>query len=228
MHFYIAGATGRNGSIALDTALANGHSVTILARNPASVKQQQHPNLTIIKGTVTSQKDVEAALSTPIKPQVVITTINPRRTSESPFAPLAPESPEDLLESTARILLGAIRNVYGTHDLPKIVVNSSLGVGSSWSYMPLPFKLIFRMSTMILTIRDHNNMDKLIRESGLTFVLARPARLTETPSKGVTVLPDNGKGLSWSAAIGRQDVGEWLVRAAESHEWDGKSPVLVN
>lgn len=226
MHFYIAGATGRNGSIALQTALSHGHTVTILARNPASVAA--HPNLTVIKGTVTSQQDVQTALSTPVKPEVVITAINPRRTTESPFSPLSPDSPVDLLESTARILLAAIRKVFGSQDLPKIVVNSSLGVGSSWAYMPLPFKLIFRMSTMILTIRDHDNMDKLIRESGLPFVLARPARLTETPAKSVKVLPDNGKGLSWSAAIGRQDVGEWLVRAAESHEWDGRSPVLVN
>lgn len=49
MHIFIAGATGRNGRLALAAALAHNHSVTVLVRDPASLPS--HPNLTIIQGT---------------------------------------------------------------------------------------------------------------------------------------------------------------------------------
>lgn len=228
MHFFISGATGRNGTIAMQYALSRDHTVTILTRNPSAVVA--HPNLTVVKGTPTSQADVEKALQTPRRPQAIISLINPRRTSENLFAPLAPESPVDLLEDTANILVAAVKAVFAdkSESMPKLIINSSLGVGSSWSGLPLIFRFIFFISTMRLTIRDHDNMDKVIRASGLPFVLARPARLDDAAVSELKVLPDNGKGVGLSTAASRQAVGEWLVKAGEVNTWDGRAPVLVN
>lgn len=229
MHFFISGATGRNGTVAMQYALEHSHTVTILARNPSAVAS--HPNLTVVKGTPTSQADVEKALQTPRLPQAIISSLNPRRTSENLFAPLSPESPVDFLEDTAKILVAAVKAVFAgqpASTMPKIIINSSLGVGSSWSGLPMIFRFVFLISTMRLTIKDHDNMDKVIRDSGLPFVLARPARLDEEPAKGLRVLPDNGKGVGLSASASRQDVGEWLVKAAEVNTWDNTAPVLVN
>ncbi|RFU79454.1 N domain-containingdehydrogenase [Trichoderma arundinaceum] len=225
MHIFISGATGRNGRLALDEALSRGHTVTVLARNPSSLPS--HPNLTVVKGTATSLQDVQTALAAPTLPSAILTTINQRRTSENPFSPLSPDSPPDLLTSTAQILLSAIAATPFERP-PKIVVNSLLGAGESFDSMSWPFRAVLSHSTMKLTIRDHNNMDKLIRDSGVPFVLARPARLTDGPAKGVKIWPDNGQGCGWNAAISRASVGEWMIRAAETNEWDGKSPVLTN
>ncbi|PTB70034.1 NAD(P)-binding protein [Trichoderma citrinoviride] len=245
MHIFISGATGRNGRIVLDNALSRGHSVTVLARNPSSSSLPSHPNLTIIQGTPFSEKDVLKALTTPRPPTAIITTLNQRRTSESPFAPLSPDSPPDLLASTTKTLLAALTTLLHQQGqafpaaaaaaLPKIVVNSLFGARESWASMIWPLRAVMSHSTMKLAIKDHNAMDRLIRESelGLTYVFARPARLTEGPPAGeeevkVKVWPDDGKGCGWNAAVSRQSLGAWMVSAAETDEWDGRAPVLTN
>ncbi|KND94140.1 hypothetical protein TOPH_01287, partial [Tolypocladium ophioglossoides CBS 100239] len=236
MHIFVSGGSGRNGRLVIQSALDRGHSVTTLARDPSSLTP--HPRLTILKGTPTSQADVQAALVTPGPPAAIITTLNPRRTSENPFSPLSPDSPPDLLTSTARILLAAIADALPPESppstssagkkSPKIVANSSMGVGESWRAMSWPMRLVFRHSTMRITLQDHDRMDALVRNSGLPFVLARPARLLDGGARDVHILPDDGSGAVWNPTVTRASVARWLVDAAESTEWDGKSPVITN
>lgn len=48
MHIFVSGGSGRNGRLVIQTALARGHTVTALVRNPDSIPA--HPSLTLIKG----------------------------------------------------------------------------------------------------------------------------------------------------------------------------------
>lgn len=179
-------------------------------------------------GTPTSLQDVQTALSTPFPPSAILTTINQRRVSENPFSPLSPDSPPDLLTSTAKILLSAIANTnFNGQPAPKIVINSLFGARESMSNMSWPLRAVLSHSTMKYAIKDHNDMDELIRNSGVTFVFARPARLTEGPAEAVRVWPDNGQGCGWNPAVSRASLAEWLIKAAEASEWDGRSPVLT-
>lgn len=95
--------------------------------------------------------------------------------------------------------------------------------------MTLPVRLIFRHSTMRSTLEDHSRMDEVVRQSGLTFVLARPARLVEGESKGgLKALGDDGKGCGWNPTANRASLAKWMVEAAETETWDGRAPVLVD
>ncbi|KAJ6441778.1 TrkA-N domain-containingdehydrogenase [Purpureocillium lavendulum] len=243
MHIYIAGASGRNGRLVLQEALERGHTVTALVRTPSSLPP--HPNLTVISGTPASQADVERGLVTPRPAAAVITALGARRTSDSPFAPLRPDdSPPDLLASTTRVLLAAIARVFSSSESdggpdsktasssmpapPKVVANSSFGAGSSWAAMTWPMKLIFSHGAMRLSLQGHNDMDGLVRGSGLPFVLARPARLVDGAPSAVRALPDKGHGCGWNPVITRHSAARWLVQAAESDQWDGIAPVIVN
>ncbi|KAJ6784495.1 hypothetical protein PWT90_03660 [Aphanocladium album] len=235
MHMYMTGASGRNGSLALAQVLERGHTVTALVRNPASLPA--HANLTVLEGSPLRQADVERALSTPVRADAVIGTLSLARTSGSPFAPLRADTTADFMSRATRTLLAAVDAVYGAGDktktTPKIVINSTLGAGDSWSSMGWAFRLLFSQTPMRFGVADHNVVDRLVRESGRRFVLARAARLTEQkrdedPVAAVKVLPDNGKGLGVADAITRQSLALWLVVAAEQDSWDGKSPVLIN
>ncbi|EGR45834.1 uncharacterized protein TRIREDRAFT_110615 [Trichoderma reesei QM6a] len=230
MHIFISGATGRNGRIVLSNALSRGHSVTVLARNPSSSSLPSHPNLTIIQGTPFSEQDVQKALATPRPPNAIIITLNQRRTSDNPFSPLTPDSPPDLLSTTTKVLLGALNGLFqaSPQAAPKIIANSLFGARESWDSLFWPVRAIMCCSTMKLAIKDHNEMDRLIRESGLAFVCARPARLIDGPAGEVKVWSDEGKGCGWNAVISRESLGAWMVSAAETDEWDGRSPVLTN
>ncbi|KAL6799233.1 hypothetical protein GGI42DRAFT_355578 [Trichoderma sp. SZMC 28013] len=225
MHIFISGATGRNGRLALDNALSRNHTVTVLTRNPSSLPP--NPNLTIIKGSPSSQQDVQTALSTPTTPSTILITLNQRRTSDNPFAPLSPDSPPNLLASTTSVLLAAIAATPFAHP-PKIIVNSIFGAHESWKNLGWAFRAVLSHSTMKFAVKDHNDMDTLIRESGVPFVFARAPRLTDGPAAKVKVWPDNGQGCGWNVTLSRESLGAWLITAAESDEWDGKSPVLTN
>lgn len=225
MHTLLLGATGRNGSLVLQELLSRSHTITALSRNPSSLPS--HPNLTSLTGTPTSQEDLSQALTTPRFPDVIITTLNQRRVTESPFAALHPDSTPNLLTSAMQALLNAITQV-GVTPLPKLVVNSTQGVGESWNSMNLPVRLVFQYSTMRIALADHEELDKLVRASGLRFVMARPCRLVEGEAAEVKVWPDCGKGCAWMPTITRGSVARWLVDAAEGDEWDGRAPVVTN
>ena len=94
--------------------------------------------------------------------------------------------------------------------------------------MNLPGKMLFSHGSMGIGLKDHNQVDRIVRESGLTFILARPVMLAEGEAKPVKVWPDDGKGCAWMPRITRESVGKWLVDAAETSEFDGMAPVLTN
>ncbi|KPM39152.1 hypothetical protein AK830_g7400 [Neonectria ditissima] len=228
MHIFILGATGQNGQMIVNSALAKSHTVTALVRNSASSPLPQDSNLTIVPGSTTSQADLEAALRSPRQPDAIIIALGHRRSGSSPFSAPAPNSPHDLFESTTRALVSAIKAV-GFATPPKLVVNSAQGVGPSWKSMSFPVRFIFSHGpAMRIGLADHERMDTLVRESGLPFVLARPTGLLSGPARDVRVWPADGKGAPWIATITRESLAAWLVDAVEKDEWDGTAPVITN
>ncbi|TQV94735.1 TrkA-N domain dehydrogenase [Cordyceps javanica] len=247
MHIYITGGSGRNGSLSVAAALERGHTVTALVRDAASLPARA--NLTVVEGSPLRQADVERALTSPARADAVLVTLGLARTSGSPFAPLRPDTTPDFMSRAVRTLLAAVDAVFlppgsataapadtaapASTSAPKLILNSTLGAGDSWSALSWPFRLLFSQTPMRFGVADHNLVDHLVRGSGRRFVLARAGRLTEQkklsePSAPVRVLPDNGKGLGLADALTRQSLAQWLVLAAEQDAWDGTSPVLIN
>ena len=62
MKIIIFGATGGTGQELVKQALEKGHTVTVLARNPAKV-EVKHANLSVIKGDVLDATSVENAVT---------------------------------------------------------------------------------------------------------------------------------------------------------------------
>ncbi|CEJ87930.1 hypothetical protein VHEMI04557 [[Torrubiella] hemipterigena] len=232
MHLLLIGATGRNGLLVLKAALASSHTVTALVRESSKSKLPQHPNLTIICGQPTSAADIAKALVTPRPPEAVISTLNLRRVSESPFAAPSPDTPNDFLNTAMNALLDAIRSTTTLGSEPKIIINSMQGVAESKSSLIFPIRMLFHHSNMRYTLSGHQELDELVKGSGMAYVMARAARLTDGNGKAdvsrVKDLGDDGKGAAWTASIARDDLAAWLVKAAESDKWNNHSPVLVN
>ncbi len=65
--------------------------------------------------------------------------------------------------------------------------------------------------------QDHERQEQIVRDSGLDWVIARPARLTNGPArkrfqKKIAIEPVPG-------SISRADVADFLVEAAASDAW---------
>ncbi|KAL0941281.1 nad-dependent epimerase dehydratase [Colletotrichum truncatum] len=238
MHIFIIGATGRNGALILAECLSREHTVTALVRDPSSVvpqQQQQHPNLTLVRGTPLSPADVRKAMSTPpgAPPDAVIVALNIRRQSESPFAAIHPDTPPTLTHDAVSNVLQVLKEDHHHHSPGprKVVINSMQGSGVSNASLNLPFRVLFQHTSMKYTVSDHDAVDALVRGKegeGVNWVLVRPPMLTEGESLPVKVYDDDGKGVRWLPRITRKSVATFMVDAAEKPDWDRRAPVITN
>ena len=224
MHFLILGATGRNGKLIVEEALSSGHSVTALVRNPSSLAARA--NLTVVQGSPLSLASISEALVTPRAPSAVLLALSiPSSSEHNPLSPVRPDTPLNILERSASLLLQAIQEKAIS---PKIIVNSTVGVGPSWGSVALPLRLIFKYSPMRHTMNGHNALDALVKGSGMTYVMARAARLVDGEASAVKELNENGDGSGWNPTLRRKSLAKWMVQAAEGKQHDMTSHVLVD
>lgn len=261
MQILLLGATGRTGTLVLKEALARGHSVTALVRSPAALEEAipaDHPGrsgLTTVAGSPLSAADVAFALaasssSSPAPVDAVITTLNPRRASDSPFAAVDPtDSPPRMRADSMVGVLAALRGEGAGGDsnddsnssrnkTPKIVALSALGAGSSAPHAHCLLRLLFRQTNMRLTYEDHDAVEEeLVRQSqqqrgAVPYLLVRPTRLVEGGDGGndggpaARVFAGDGT-VGMMETISRTAAARFLADAAESREWDGQAPIIV-
>ncbi|KAF2100208.1 NAD(P)-binding protein [Rhizodiscina lignyota] len=221
MQILILGGSGRTGKLVIDEALRRNHSVAALVRNESSLKPRG--NLTVVKGTPLKQEDIEAAFeATPSPPDAVIVTLNAARASDSPFAkPITP--PRFLADSNENAV--AVMRKYGVR---RIVTMSAFGVADSSKEMAWLMRHIIRKTNMSYQFEDHDLVDKEMKTSGTDYTLVRPVVLSEGEDLPVKDFGDSGKGVGMMSKITRKSVASYLVKAAETNELRGRTPVIAN
>ncbi|KAK7724682.1 hypothetical protein SLS63_008519 [Diaporthe eres] len=246
MQILLLGATGRTGLLVLKEALARNHTVTALARSPQSLEENipvDHPNrsnLTTVAGSPLNAADVAAAIAASPSPvDVVITTLNPRRASDSPFAAVDPaDSPPRMMADSMAGVLAALKGDGAKKEnshKTKIVALSALGAGSSAAHTHCLLRLLFRQSNMRFTYEDHDAVEEeLVRQQqqqgeagAVPYVLVRPTRLIDGEGGGAARVFGGNGTVGMMETISRGAVARFLVDAAERDEWDGKAPIIV-
>ncbi len=164
MQLLVVGATGGTGRQAIEQALQRGHFVTAFARDPAKLSIQ-HPNLTVLTGDV-------------LKPETLLPAV---RRQDVVFCALGSRpGQEDKAVADGTInLIDAMMHV----GVRRLLVVSSLGVGTSYEEAPLPSKLIIK-TLLSGVIAEKEKQEQAIRESNLDWIIARPTRLTDGPVTG--------------------------------------------
>lgn len=253
MQILLLGATGRTGLLVLKEALNRNHTITALVRNPKTLQNNEiianHPNrsnLTTVPGSPLNSTDIASALTAASRNgpvDAVITTLNPRRASDSPFAAVDPtDSPPRMMADSMVGVLSAIegQGKNNNSSKPKIVALSALGAGSSAPQTNCLLRLLFRKSNMVYTYEDHDAVEQeLVRqriergpEGAVPYVLVRPTRLVEEGSEEdeeqsrARVFDGTGT-VGMMTTISRGAVARFLVDAAERGEWDGTAPIIV-
>lgn len=202
--------------------------MTALVRNEASLEfitvSAANRALTIVQGQPQDQGDVEKAFAAVSgdAPCAIIVTLNSARASDNPFAKQI--SPPTLMRDAHVNILAAMK-AHGTH---KIVTLQAHGVGDSFPTLFMPVKMLVRYSNMGIGYKDHEEAEKLIKESGQTFVLVRPARFVPGQATPVHVYGNQGEGIGSFNTTTRDSVASFLLDAVEKDEWDGMTPVISN
>jgi len=208
VNLLVLGATGATGKQLVAHALAAGHRVRAVVRDPAKIAAAG-PNLEVRKGDVTSAADLADALR---GVDAVVSTLGPRVKTDA-IAPL-----------TAAALVQAMKAA----GVKRLVWLSAGGVGdsagpltkASWVFgriiMPLFLKAPYA---------NHLRAEESIRASGLDFTIVRPVQLVDSQTGNpVGVAPDGQppKGLK----ISRSDVAKFMLDEVGARAHVGKLPVL--
>jgi nucleoside-diphosphate-sugar epimerase len=169
MHIVVVGGSKGTGALAAEAALARGHEVTVFSRNPDQLRLES-PRLHRRAGSFFDAAAVQAAVA---GQEAVIVTAS--GSSLRAFR----EQPDYFSRGTALVI--AAMKAAGVR---RLVVLSAYGVGESRRGVGfLSDKLILSL-LLRLPFEDHERQERVVRESGLDWVLARPTRLTNGPARG--------------------------------------------
>lgn len=210
MRILIIGASKGIGLETTRQALAAGYDVRALARSAAAIPIS-NSKLEKVQGDALNQQDVEAALA---GVDTVIVTLGVGL--RDLFKPVR------LFSEATRVLIAAMKD----KSVNRLICITGFGAGDSQaSIAPLqriPFKIVFGRA-----YDDKSRQEKLIKESGLDWTIARSGVLVNGPKTGrYKVLRDKSE---WrNGIIARANVADFLVKQIEDRSLIGAAPVLVN
>jgi putative NADH-flavin reductase len=205
MKILVVGASKGTGALCVKAALAKGHAVTAFSRTPAK-PDLDHPALTKVTDDFHDAASVRGAVAG--HDAVIICA--------SPGSLGAIKDTPDYFSRGTKHCIDAMKE----HGCKRLVVLTAHGVGdsepnASW------FQRTFLIGRLLKGFfADHDVQERLTRESGLDFVIARPMRLTNGKAKGTYVRTE--ELVSMPATISRADLADFLVDACESTTWVGK------
>lgn len=205
MKLTVFGATGGTGVQVVQQALATGHAVTVLARDPAKVTSP-HPQLIVVAGNVLNQNDVDKALE---QADAVVCSLG--NTSNNPT--------DVVSAGTQQIINGMQRR-----GLKRLIVVSSLGVGDSKQQVPFFFKVL-AATFLRKTMKEKEMQEALVRASGLDWTIVRPGGLTNGPRTGVYRFGVDA-GLK-AGQVARADVADFILRELMRNEFVRMAPAIT-
>jgi len=208
----IFGGSGQTGREVVYQAIKGGHKAIVLARDPSRMlcpqgsageqnadKLFEDPNLTVIKGDVTNQKDVDKVFAYSKDISGVIVALGGKTKDVGPT--MLTDGTSAIVDSMKRL-----------SKAKRISVVTSIGAGDSENQAPLMFKAL--MYTVMKGIfKDKNNQESIFLSSigagrDLEYTIVRPGGLGVGPPTGVINVIEGQAG-----SIARADVASFCLGA---------------
>jgi uncharacterized protein YbjT (DUF2867 family) len=204
----VFGATGGTGQAIVAQALSQGHDVVAFARRPEAVTQQA-ANLVVAQGDVLDREAVSNAV---VGCDVILCALGTRG------------GPSALVEGTRNILDAA-----KDQGRPRSLWVSSFGVGDSIEQMGWFARNVIAGMVLKSALAEKAVQEKLIMESGLPYIIARPGGLTDGPLTGkYQRIPSVAKVSLNRLQISRADVADFLLKNLTDQRWLGQAVGLAD
>ena len=207
MKLLIFGPTGGTGRHLVEQALEQGYPVTAFARSPAKLASER-TGLEVVEGDALDAAAVERAVR---GHEAVLCAVG------------APASDRRTLRTdVTRNIIPAME----AHGVERLVCLSSLGFGDTRDMLPFVMKYIVVPLFLRRAFADHALQEKLVKESGLDWIIARAGALTDGPLTGVYrhgfTVAEKGRRLE----ISRADVADFMLKQLTSDEYLHQTPAL--
>ncbi|WP_268035381.1 NAD(P)-dependent oxidoreductase [Algoriphagus sp. PAP.12] len=205
----VIGGTGKSGTYLVQELLAKGYKVNLLIRNPEKIPEN-HPNLKVVLGDVTSGEKVEALIK---NCDAVISTLGLG----------IPASAPDLFEKATEIVVKTMKSL----GLDRYILISGLNVNTPFDQKSEKNlqATAWMEQTFPKSTRSKQKEYELLQESGLNWTLVR-LPLIELKEGKVPIRTDlrDCKGDKINAA----SLAVFLIDQLESGEFIQKAPFLFN
>lgn len=209
MRLTIFGATGRTGIHLLEQALAAGHEVKVLVRDPSKVKSQ-NTHLKVLAGNVQNAAQVEQAIA---DSECVVSVLGKTE-----------NKPTDEISTGTDNILAAMKK----QGVRRLVISAGAGVGDP-NDSPAPFNLFMNFLLKIFARYIYEDMAQTVakvRASNLDWTIVRVPMLTDAPRTGKIQIGYVGKGMG--ARISRADMADFILRQVNDNTYLRKAPAISN
>jgi putative NADH-flavin reductase len=205
MRLVIFGATGSIGRQLVEQALAQGHAVTALARNPAKL-DLKHPNLKIVQGNVMDFASVEKAV----------------QGQEAVLCSLGAGRKGTIRSEGTRHIICAMEKA----GIRRFICHTTLGVGDSQGNLNFFWKYIMFGIILRDAFADHVSQEKYIMQSRLDWTIVRPAAFTNGERTGVYRHGFTATDKALTLKISRADVADFMLKQLTDDTYLHKTPGL--
>lgn len=209
MKILVLGASQGTGALCVKSALAKGHTVTAFARTPTKLDLTD-PKLSKVAGDFHDASSMRAAVAGHDAVIICVSSTSLKGFKEKP----------DYFSSGTKLCIEAMKE----QGVKRLVVLSAQGAGDSIVTANWFLKTFVIGGILKYPFRDHDVQERMTRESGLEFVIARPTRLTDGKAKGAYT--KTAELVPVPSAISRADVADFLVESCESSAFLGKAVQL--
>lgn len=206
MKLLVLGATGPTGRCVLETALAHGDFVTVLARRPETLTGTA-ADIRVIAGDATSTDDLIEAMA---GQDAVISALGRGKSIRA----------DGLFSRSAAAVVEAARRT----GVTRLVWMSSFGVGDTYGWANPVQKVMYR--TFLRDIYANKRIaEQTIRASGMDWTLVYPTALTHGPAMG-RYRAGERIDMPLAARVSRSDVADFLHNAVHGAEWIRRNVVI--
>jgi putative NADH-flavin reductase len=205
MRLAIFGATGGTGLELTRQALAKGHSVRVLVRNPNRMTLVDS-KMRVVLGSVL---DEESVRKTVLGSDAVLSCLGQR----------------NLLRNTRVCSAGThlIVQAMKAQGVQRLVVESAFGAGESLELATALEKLVFA-TLLRAPYEDKNLLEPEVKASGLEWTILRPTALTSGAWTGQYTVTAGRPAVARTA---RADVAAAMLRAVEERLWIGDAMTVT-
>jgi hypothetical protein len=110
-----------------------------------------------------------------------------------------------------------------TCNVPRLVCESSLGVGNSIGRLGLLYTFLVVPLLLPFIFYDKVRQEKLIEESETDWVIVRPAVLTNAPGRGQYRHGRNIGNYLWTNRIARANVADFMLKQLTDDDYIGSA-----
>lgn len=207
MKLLIVGATRGIGRQLLEQALAAGHAVTVLVRDPQRLAVQ-HQALTVVKGDILDADSVELAVA---GQDAVCCSIGVK----------VPWIRVTLFSDGTRNLLQAMNKT----GIRRLICVTGIGAGDSRGHGGFLYDRIFYPLLLWPIYADKDRQESLIRASDADWTIVRPGFLTNGPLTGNYRVLTDMTGVT-AGRISRADVAHFMLQELETKRYLRQAPLL--